>query len=400
MTWANKSISGKLIIISALCTVLLLAAVSTSLWTSWNEIKILGRAEANKNYADQIVQIDKAVSGTEKIIIPLLLAIFVIVTITLIMMVRLTYKAYVVPANLLAKDVDKLAEGDILSPVTAKGLDEIGEIASRIERFRSNISSRIASMESQISMNINHQSEAAEATAKAVDEIDQSIAEATEIAGNANRVSRQALEHTSRCNISLSGLMGEISVTETAVEEISDTVSEFVHSTQTIAEITQQVKSVAAQTNLVALNAAIEAARAGEEGRGFAVVSAEVRRLAQISAQSANQIEKVTVALGEQSAQVELALQNGLNSLKATEEFLEEVVTVLSDVNQAVAQTTESVNNMVHASMEQKHTLHEIARQVTQMSENNQRAAIEDSVRGASNSEPSNVVRLVPRRIA
>jgi len=196
-----------------LCAVLLLAAVSTSLWTSWNEIQILGRAEQNNNNAAQIVQIDKAVSGTEKIIIPLLLAIFVIVTITLIMMVRLTYKAYVVPANLLAKDVDKLVEGDISSPVNANGLDEIGEIASRIERFRSNISSRIASMETQISTNINHQSEAAEATAIAVDEIDQSIAEATEIAGDANRVSRQALEHTSRCNVSLSGLMGEISVT-------------------------------------------------------------------------------------------------------------------------------------------------------------------------------------------
>jgi len=106
------------------------------------------------------------------------------------------------------------------------------------------------------------------------------------------------------------------------------------------------------------------------------------------------------VKLGEQSSQVELALQNGLNSLKSIEEFLEEVVVVLSDVNQAVNQTTESVNNMVQAAMDQKDTIHEIARQITMMSERNTGALIEGSKSAIPDYESSNVVRLTSRRIA
>jgi methyl-accepting chemotaxis protein len=399
MALTKHSMRSKLKIVSGFCTALLLVAILLSIWMAWNDINRLGRVEVNNKDAAQIARIDKVVSNMQNVIVPLLVAIFVVVTITFIAILKLANKTVAAPANQLVQDLGKLVDGDFTTAVTSSIHDEIGEIAAKTEQLRSNIATRLAAMESQIASNYSYQNEAAAVTAAAVEEIDMSIDSAADVADNTNRISRQALEHAAQCNVSLSSLMGEISVAEAAVDEIAVSISEFVRSTKAIAEITQQVKNVAAQTNLVALNAAIEAARAGEQGRGFAVVATEVRRLAEISAQSANQIEKVTIALGAQSAFVEQTLQNGQNSLQKIEDFLEDVVTVLSEVNQAVNMTTESVNNMVMSANDQKNTVHDIARKITQMAETNVPVIDENAESAQSDSKLSNVVRLTARHI-
>jgi methyl-accepting chemotaxis protein len=124
--------------------------------------------------------------------------------------------------------------------------------------------------------------------------------------------SQESLRRAEEGGRTLESLVAEVGLAEDAVRQMAVSVEEFVQSTSSITSMTQEVREIAEQTNLLALNAAIEAARAGEQGRGFAVVADEVRKLAEKSARSAGEIDAVTSQLSRQSVAVRKAIDEGL----------------------------------------------------------------------------------------
>ena len=249
----------------------------------------------------------------------------------------------------------RLAGGDLSSTFAMTGAGEIGEIAQSMTLLRGQLqhqvgdvlqqSSHLVNFLGQLSEIISHcsggasrQVEYSEEIAQAIDELNGSIQDIAQKVSAAADKAQESLDRARAGNESISKLMGEIDQVEGSFTSITDVVDHFVKSTQTISSMTRQVKDIADQTNLLALNAAIEAARAGEQGRGFAVVADEVRKLAEKSALAAHEIDEVTKAINGQSETVGAAIDTGRSYLNMSMETLEDVAMALAEANGSISE--------------------------------------------------------------
>jgi methyl-accepting chemotaxis protein len=289
--------------------------------------------------------------------------------------------------------------GDLTKRMLVNTSDEVGRTSSAFNQFMEDLrgiirgvredSERLASASSELTATAANvaqashaQSEAAAATASAVEEITASIGSVARSAEEVRALSNRSLESTKSGNEALSKLVGEIDCVESAVNSIEASVNEFMKSTRAITSMTKQVKAIAEQTNLLALNAAIEAARAGEQGRGFAVVADEVRKLAEKSSQSAGEIDAVTRTLGQQSETVDRAIQTGLQSLRTSQDAVENVATVLAEANSAVTHANQGIDSISRSVSEQTAASMDISRnieRIANMTEQNSHAMSEVS---------------------
>lgn len=267
------------------------------------------------------------------------------------------------PVKQLTNDLYRLSKGDFSTPVRYSSDDELGQIASNAERTRSQLAKIMAeanrsatgvlsaidnlSLTAQAASGHSlEQSSAASATESTLDEMSRTITSVAEITEGIRQHTDEGLELTHKSNEYISQLIGEIEMVGAAVRDIAESVNEFIKSTNTITSMTKQVKEIAEQTNLLALNAAIEAARAGEQGRGFAVVADEVRKLAEKSSTSASEIDSVTKALEQKSGIVEKSIQQGLQSLAAGDDVIESVVMEIGAANQSIRRAKQEIGNI------------------------------------------------------
>jgi methyl-accepting chemotaxis protein len=223
-----------------------------------------------------------------------------------------------------------------------------------------------------------HQSNAVASSAAAIEQLTVAISSVSETAHDVHSQAEDSVARTTEGSQKVSQLVSEVTQIQLNMTEIARTVDEFVKSTQAITSMTKEVRDIADQTNLLALNAAIEAARAGEAGRGFAVVADEVRKLAEKSGKSANEIDAVTRSIMSQSGAVQTAIEAGEQSIEASTKLAAEVEDVLNHSRDSVMQSRHGVIEITDSVSEQKVASTEIAQsmeRIANMVEENNAAA-------------------------
>ena len=277
-------------------------------------------------------------------------------------------------------DIGK-AEGERSRRLTVHGNDEIGAVASTFNGAMDKMSDLLRSLSQsvaefsaaadQVAVGITEVSQSChlqnEASIRTADSVERMVAAVASIARSTEEVhehSRESLSRTEEGNVNLSQLIGEISMIEDSVTEIAASVREFIDSAAAINNMTREVNDIADQTNLLALNAAIEAARAGEQGRGFAVVADEVRKLAEKSAGSANEIDAITRTLTEKSDAAQRSIENSLAHLTSSQESLEGVAVVLGEASGSVGRVGEELDSIASATDEQGRSGREVVENI------------------------------------
>ena len=350
---------------------MLLGASLYGLWLAWQESLALPSA---------------AGAAFERQILFTLGLMGVAILVAFITFLGLVQRNIVAPAKQLARDLDRLASGDFSQAVRRSTQDEIGEVAASAEKIRNDLggiiqnvktstdqvlraASTLAATSQAIVKGSLSQSDSASSTARAVELVTASIGSVAENAEDVRRLSDSSVEETRLGNEKLSALTQEVEKAVSAMQEIAESVNIFVSNTTSISHMTQQVKDIADQTNLLALNAAIEAARAGEQGRGFAVVADEVRKLAEKSGQSANEIDSVTRAIEEQSSKVSQTLERGRKFLQSSQELSGVASAALQRTRDAATKTNEGVDNISVSVREQNASSADIARNIENIAE-------------------------------
>ena len=322
--------------------------------------------------------------ATSGIVTKMLVGVLLL-SIALGLMVSFFVRRHIVAAiNRIKTAAIDLKSGDLTKRVTVEGTDEVAQTADAfnesIAGFQqavrqvldeanavSGASKLLSENAHQVAEGSNRQADAASAVAATMEQMTVSVTLISDNAQQVKATSSRSLANTVAGGESLGRLLGEIAHVRQSFEAITASVREFVRSTVSIANLTKQVKDLADQTNLLALNAAIEAARAGEQGRGFAVVADEVRKLAEHSSAAANDIDGVTKALKDQAGIVETSLEAGTHSLGSSQTHLDELDQVFSSARESVSEANNGVDEIAAAVREQSTGSNDVARNIDEI---------------------------------
>ncbi len=184
------------------------------------------------------------------------------------------------------------------------------------------------------------------ATMVAVDNMNTHVIKATDGSGQVLDMSHQTKDVAEQGQKAIRSAVDQMDAITVSVTKVQQVVNELAASSERIGNIVNVIAGIAAQTNLLALNAAIEAARAGEAGQGFAVVAEEVRKLAEQSQQSTQQIAGLITENQANMQQAVQSMASGVEDVRKGATVVQEAGKAFEMIVAAAAQTQYAANQI------------------------------------------------------
>ena len=286
----------------------------------------------------------------------------------------------------MLRQLAPLSQGDLTQRLPNKGKDELDEVAASVNAFVAELQSivqrtrdrsqQLSSASVQLSSAANgvlqtagQQSDATASVAASVEEFSVSIDQVADNATQAEEKARQSGALSSQGGQDVQKAVAEIQRVAQVVSDATGQMQALGQQALDISSIVQVIKDVADQTNLLALNAAIEAARAGEQGRGFAVVADEVRKLAERTASSAQDITAKVASVQHNTEVASGVMSKGNEFVADSVRQIEAAGTSMQQISDGSAGVLGAVTDISTALREQRIAGAEIAKNVERIAQ-------------------------------
>lgn len=294
---------------------------------------------------------------------------------------------YVLLRNIVLKPLAKMSdisrdiakgEGDLTKRVPAEGNDELAHMGGYFNEFIeklqhmikkvAHVTDKVASASVELSATAEEISKGtdtltsrASQTAAAVEEMNATVGQVAQNSGKAASLAQDTVKTAQEGGTVVSSTISGMQQLSEAVSNSATIISDLGKSSDQIGEIVRTIEDIADQTNLLALNAAIEAARAGEQGRGFAVVADEVRKLAERTTKATKEIGDMIRQIQHDTRGAVDSMQQGTQKVTAGVDLVNKTGEALSQIVRMVSESADMIRQIAVASEQQSVATQQIA---------------------------------------
>ena len=274
-------------------------------------------------------------------------------------------------ANDLTVNVQPKSDKDVLGnsfkSMTANLSAMIRQLSADARELASS-ATEIASSSEQMSKGAKNQADQVNQVSTAVEEMTSTILESSKNAGEASVTAKGAADTAISggriVNDTIQGMQNIAKV----VRQSAESITKLASAADQIGEIIGVIDDIADQTNLLALNAAIEAARAGEQGRGFAVVADEVRKLAERTSKATGEITEMTKGIQKQTDDAVHGMNAGIQEVDKGGESADKAGSSLNEIVAMAQRVTDMIGQIASAAEEQSSAAEQISKNIEHIS--------------------------------